>query len=97
MDRRRDSESHPRPPPPSSHRFFFEAYDLVEAGGRISVLTNCGAFPPAYSGSELTAHGLLPSPERAYDVRRALLRDYPMWSTSGPTSGPSIEPSEATS
>jgi hypothetical protein len=68
---------HPGPPPVMNHQFVFEGYDLMETGGGPSALTNCGGFPAAFSGAELSPHGLLSSFDRANEVRRALRQHYP--------------------
>lgn len=67
---------HPTPPgnaPP----FAFEGHDLVDVHGGISALTNCGGFPLAFCGDELSEHGLIPSLARARQVQAALRRHYP--------------------
>lgn len=63
--------------PAGPHAFAFEGYDLVDVTGGASVLTNCSGFDRAFARSELTAHGLLPTLERAVEVQRALLELYP--------------------
>ena len=73
----RNPEAHPDGPGTTSFHFRFEGFDLVEAGGGPSALTNCGGFPKAFSNDELSEHGLLETLERANDVRRALQQHYP--------------------
>jgi len=64
-------------PPANEHRFLFEGYDLVDIEMAASALSNCGGFSLAFSNEELSAHGLLPSLERANEVKRQLVRYYP--------------------
>ena len=73
----RNPGAHPDGPPSTSFEFRFEGYDLVEAGGSVSALTNCGGFPKAFSNDELSEHGLLKSWQRANDVQRSLQQHYP--------------------
>ena len=73
----RNPGAHPDGPPPSSFEFRFEGYDLVEAGGSTSALTNGGGFPKPFSNDELSKHGLLESLQRANDVQRCLRQRYP--------------------
>ena len=56
----RDPQQHPSSPP-APYDFRVEGYDLADADGSTSALTNCGGFPLAFSNDELTSHGLLPS------------------------------------
>ncbi|MFN0313946.1 MAG: hypothetical protein ACKVQA_02745 [Burkholderiales bacterium] len=69
--------SEPPTPPQAPVRFEFLGYDLVEAGGSISALTNCGGFPGAFSNTELSCKGLLSSHARALDVQAKLRALYP--------------------
>jgi hypothetical protein len=71
----RNPEAHPSP---SDSRFGFEGYDVVDVQGGISALTNCGGFPLAFVNEELNSVGLLPTRERATQVRTALLTNYPV-------------------
>ena len=64
-------------PPEGSRRFAFEGYDVVDVHGGISALTNCGGFPLVFASSELSSRGLLPSLDRAKEVRAALRVRYP--------------------
>lgn len=54
--------------------FEFIGYDLVEAGGVISAITNCGGFDNAFHADELSVHGLIPTLEDAVRIN-ALLRE----------------------
>ena len=58
-------------------RFTFFGYDLVDWGNNISSLVNCGGFPDCFDNAELNEFGLLPTFERAIEVRDALLRNHP--------------------
>lgn len=73
----RNPDAHPAPPEAQTYQFLFAGYDLVEVGGGPSTLTNCGGFPLAFSNSELSPLGLLPTFDRANEVREALRRHYP--------------------
>lgn len=71
----------PAPPPaPVSARydFLFLGHDLVEVGGGISALTNCGGFPDAFASDELAPHGLLASLARANQIQQVLRARYPL-------------------
>jgi hypothetical protein len=65
------------PPSPQSAPFRLEGYDLIDARGSTSALTNCGGFPLAFHNSELSPNGLLISLERARQVQIALRGSYP--------------------
>lgn len=52
-------------------------YDLIDVNGGNSALTNCGGFPEAFSGSELSTNGLIRSHARALDIQSNLRRFYP--------------------
>jgi len=71
----RNPESEPTSPPISGFQFL--GYDLIEREGSVSALTNCGGFPDAFSNSELSKEGLLPSLKRASEVRNNLLALHP--------------------
>lgn len=71
----RNPDSHPSAPL-GAHAFRFEGYELLDVHGDISALTNCGGLPLAFSNGELSDRGLLPTLERARDVRRALQDRY---------------------
>jgi hypothetical protein len=73
----RNPATHPRIPPNGLFNFSFEGYDLVEVGGGVSALTNCGGFPKAFTNGELSEHGLLRSLYRATEIQRALREVYP--------------------
>ncbi|MEZ5966931.1 MAG: hypothetical protein R3F56_24030 [Planctomycetota bacterium] len=73
----REPQEHPTPPG-GPHEFRFAGYDLVDVGGGISALTNCGGFAAAFDGRELNAHGLLDTLERARQVQQALETHYPL-------------------
>lgn len=72
----RNPKEHPTPPS-GPYGFRFEGYELEDVQGGISALTNCGGFPLAFAAEELNSHGLLPTLERAREVRKALRRHYP--------------------
>ena len=57
--------------------FTFLGFDLIERGGDISALSNCGGFPDAFANVELSSKGLLTSGKRARDVQRLLRECYP--------------------
>lgn len=57
--------------------FVFAGHDLIEKGGSISALTNCGGFDDVFSRDELSSQGLLTSWARAVEVQRELSRRYP--------------------
>ncbi len=63
--------------PPGPMHFTFMGYDLIEADGSISALSNCGGFPKAFSNSELNEVGLLPDLSRAIEVQARLREFYP--------------------
>ena len=58
-------------------RFSFCGYDLVEVGGGVSALVNCGGFPKSFDNSELNNDGLLDTLERAMVVQNSLQAEYP--------------------
>ena len=47
-------------------------YDLVEVGGNISALTNCGGFDESFLPSELNTYGLLSEWNKAKSIQRNL-------------------------
>ena len=56
-------------------RFDFAGYDLFD--GSVSLLVNCGGFPDCFDNVELNAFGLLPSLNRAREVKQALRTRHP--------------------
>jgi len=58
-------------------QFSLRGYDLIEATGVISALSNCGGFPNAFSNSELNEVGLLSDLARAREVQVRLREFYP--------------------
>ncbi len=58
-------------------RFAFCGFDLIEEGGGISALTNCGGFDRAFLPTELSECGLLLDHARAVAVRQLLKTEYP--------------------
>jgi hypothetical protein len=58
-------------------RFVFQGYDLIDVGGGISAITNCGGFEKAISNDELSDVGLLSTLERAIEVQNLLKKNYP--------------------
>jgi hypothetical protein len=75
-DKQDEASERPRLPGALS-AFEFAGFDLLEADGTTSALTNCGGFPLAFDNSELSSKGLIESYERAAAVHRALLATYP--------------------
>lgn len=58
---------------PGAPQFQFAGFDIVDKQGGISVLLDCGGFPEVFSPIELSAEsGLIPSLERAYEIRDTL-------------------------
>lgn len=57
--------------------FRFAGYDLIEEGGGISALTNCGGFPKAFRNEELNRLGLIDTFKRAKEVQETLPVQYP--------------------
>lgn len=57
--------------------FRFMGFDLVEAGGSTSALTNCGGFPMTFRPLQLSSEGLIRSRLEAYAVREALRTQCP--------------------
>lgn len=73
----RDPEHQPAPPA-AGFEWVYEGCDLIDVTSGPSALTNCGGgFPLAFRGSELTAHGLVASLDRAKEIQRALRMHYP--------------------
>lgn len=58
-------------------RFRFCGYDLIEMGGGISALTNCGGFQAAFDNAELSSDGLIEKFGRTQEIQAALLANYP--------------------
>ena len=58
-------------------RFEFLGYDLVERGGSISALSNCGGYPDVFANAELSSKGLLVSAKRAREVQALLRQRHP--------------------
>jgi len=69
----------PSEPPiaPSSGRFEFLGYDLVDREGTASALTNCGGFPDVFDIAELSRVGLMEDFRRAADVQEKLILLHP--------------------
>lgn len=63
--------------PDDLREFKFVGYDLLEVGGSISALTNCGGWPGILDNGELSPKGLLESHTRALELRAELARRYP--------------------
>jgi hypothetical protein len=57
-------------------RFGFRGFDLVEPRTGTSALVNSGGFPRAFSGAELSEHGLIVDLARAFEVRDRLRAEY---------------------
>jgi hypothetical protein len=62
---------------PSSRRFEFIGYDLVEDATQISALVNCGGFPESFSNQELNRFALIKIYNRAVEVQRLLIKNNP--------------------
>jgi hypothetical protein len=58
-------------------RFTFRGFDLIERGGSISALVNCGGFAKAFSNADLSACGLLTDLSAAQSAERLLRENYP--------------------
>lgn len=58
-------------------RFEFCGYDLIEEGGGISALSNCGGFPLAFESKELNVLGLISEYNRVIEVSNKLRKHYP--------------------
>ena len=58
-------------------RFVFRGFDLVETGGSISALVNCGGFDKAFASTDLSDFGLLTEHAKASNVQRLLRSEYP--------------------
>ena len=58
-------------------RFVFRGFDLVERGGEISALVNCGGFDKAFALAELSECGLLIDHAQALNVQKLLRAEYP--------------------
>jgi len=71
----RNPSRRPEPPPVADFRFL--GYDLLDRECSISALTNCGGFPGAFAGAELSPVGLLTDLDRAIEVRQTLRARYP--------------------
>jgi hypothetical protein len=57
---------------PAAGAFDFIGYDLIEEMTQVSALTNCGGFPETFVNGELNKYGLLPTFDRAREVRKLL-------------------------
>lgn len=57
--------------------FEFVGYDLIEVGGDISALTNCGGFDESFSPSDLNEFGLVTDWQRARQIQKDLLANNP--------------------
>ena len=58
-------------------RFVFRGFDLVERGGEISALVNCGGFEKAFAPTDLSDSGLLLDHAKALNVQKLLRSEYP--------------------
>lgn len=61
----------------SLENFMFMGFELIEEATTISALTNCGGFEGAFSASDLSSCGLVPTASRAYEIRGALEALFP--------------------
>ena len=57
--------------------FGFAGFDVVDACGDVSALTNCGGFEGVFANSEISALGLLSDLSRAREVQALLRLQYP--------------------
>lgn len=57
--------------------FQYLGCDLIESGGGISSLVNCGGFEGVFENGELSEYGLLTSLERARQVQRDMPEKHP--------------------
>jgi hypothetical protein len=57
--------------------FVFRGFDLVETGGSISALVNCGGLDKAFAIEDLSEYGLLTEHAKALNVQRLLRSEYP--------------------
>ena len=58
-------------------RFVFRGFDLIEVGGGISALLNCGGFDKAFLSSDLSDCGLVTEHLMATEIQRRLREEYP--------------------
>ena len=58
-------------------RFVFRGFDLIERGGEISALLNCGGFAKAFASTDLSDCGLLTDHAKAMIVQKLLRAEYP--------------------
>lgn len=58
-------------------RFVLRGFDLVERGGEISALVNCGGFHKAFARADLSEYGLLLNHAQALRVQKLLRAEYP--------------------
>ncbi|MCX7425576.1 MAG: hypothetical protein NTW96_08135 [Planctomycetia bacterium] len=63
--------------PPAPDNIRFVGYDLIEEETQISALTNCGGFPDVFCNDELNCLGLVPSYDRASEIRRVMADGHP--------------------
>jgi hypothetical protein len=56
----------------------FIGYDLIEIGGDVSALTDCGGFDETFLPTDLNEYGLIQTHEKAYRIKEALFRNNPM-------------------
>ncbi len=57
--------------------FDFIGYDLIEAGGTISALTNCGGFDETFKPQEQNCYGLISDFNRVKEIQSELLQNNP--------------------
>lgn len=57
--------------------FEFIGYDLIEIGGQISALTNCGGFDETFKSKEQNSFGLISDFDRAKEIQLELLKNNP--------------------
>ena len=57
--------------------FQYVGSDLIEIGGGISAITNCGGFPDVFSNSEISSVGLIPDWRRAIEIQIKLAAAHP--------------------
>jgi hypothetical protein len=58
--------------------FRFVGYDLIETGGDVSALTNCGGFNETFLPLDLNEYGLIQTYEKAYNIKEKLFENNPI-------------------
>lgn len=58
--------------------FRFIGYDLIETGGDVSALTDCGGFDETFLPVDLNEYGLIQTHEKAYEIKEELFKNNPI-------------------